>query len=165
MKGNAGTLRATLHMLRVSREARRDAVVGRLNAAKAQHAAALAEYRSIGDLVLDAQRKLHEVSHGLAACDNVAWRLIMRDSCQTLFDHHLERLVAAAGVRDEKAAAVAEQREALNKCERELMRNDEWAQHMKQQDRVAQRLHEQNQDDDLAASYRPVDLTASTVLA
>lgn len=156
------TMRATLHMLRVSREARRDAVVGRLSAAKAQHAAALAEYRSIGELVLDAQRKLHEVSHGLAACDNVAWRLIMRDSCQSLFDHHLERLVAAAGVRDEKAAVVEEHRAALSKCERELMRNDEWTQHMKQQDRAAQRMDEQNQDDDLAATYRPVNLTIST---
>jgi hypothetical protein len=124
----------------------------------------VAEHRSIGQLVLDAQRKLHEVSHGLAASDDVAWRLIMRDSCQSLFDHHLERAVAAAAVRDEKAAVVAEHRQALNQCERELMRNDEWREHMKEQDHLAQRLDEQNQDDDLAACYKPVhsNLTPST---
>jgi leucyl aminopeptidase (aminopeptidase T) len=155
-------LKATLHMLRVSREAARDAVVDRLNVAKSQHAAALARYRSIGDSVLDAQRKLHEVSHGLASAENVGWRLIMRDSCQTLFDHHLEQLVAAAAVRDEMASKVAEHRQELNECERKLMRNDEWAEHMKQQDRIAQRLDEQSQDDDLAASHRSRGLTAIT---
>jgi leucyl aminopeptidase (aminopeptidase T) len=143
-----------LRTLRTSRVARRDAVLGKLNTAQAR----LADARAELDKALEAARQAHIsrkdwlLGKGLAA--DRAWRLAMMPSVEALFEQRSSAYWAVEAAIKVFENAVQVQRDALNVCERALMRHDEWAAHQKIQDELAQRLDEQNQDDDLAVQSR-----------
>ncbi len=147
-------VKVLLRTLQTSRVARRDAVLGKLNTAQAR----LAEARAELDRALEAARQAHIarkdwlLGKGLAA--DRAWRLAMMPSVEALFEQCSSAYWAVEAAIKVFENAVQVQRDALNVCERALMRNDEWAAHQKTQDELAQRLDEQNQDDDLAVQSR-----------
>jgi hypothetical protein len=143
-----------MRTLRVSRVARRDAVLRKLNIAQAR----LVEARAELDKALEAARQAHfsrkDWLLGKGFAVDRAWRLAMIPSLEALFESKSSAYWAAEAALKVFADAVQVQRDALNVCERALMRNDEWAAHQKTQDDLAQRLDEQNQDDDLAVQTR-----------
>jgi leucyl aminopeptidase (aminopeptidase T) len=143
-----------IRTLRTSRVARRDAVLGKLKIAQAR----LAEARAELDRALESARQAHLsrkdwlLGKGMAA--DRAWRLAMMPSVEALFEQRSSAYWAVEAAIKVFENAVQLQRDALNVCERALMRNDEWAAHQKTLDELAQRLDEQNQDDDLAVQSR-----------
>jgi hypothetical protein len=159
------TMNATMRMLKVSREARRDAVVRRLNEANAAHGAALASHQQALQAVAFAQSARGELDQSMVLTADASWRLSLRDSCDALVQHRMGLMTVAANTVTDREVLVNEQRAALNACERALMRNDEWAAHMREEEQRAQRLDEQSQDDDLAAAMKPRDLTTGRPLS
>jgi hypothetical protein len=147
-------MKALLQMLKTSRTARRDAVLGRLNSAQSRLASAKAEQ----ERALDEARTAHVARKdwvlGKGAAADRAWRLAMMPSVEAQFEQRSAAYYAAEAAAQVCIDAVQVQRDALNVCERALMRNDEWALHMKAEEQLAQRLDEQNQDDDLAVQSR-----------
>jgi hypothetical protein len=147
-------VKALLQMLKTSRTARRDAVLGRLNSAQARLASARAEQ----ERALDEARAAHIARKdwvlGKGAASDRAWRLAMMPSVEAQFEQRSATYYAAEAAAQVCMDAVQVQRDELNVCERALMRNDEWAVHMKAEEQLAQRLDEQNQDDDLAVQSR-----------
>ena len=143
-----------LHMLKTSRSARRDSVLGRLNSAQARLAAAKAEQ----ERTLDAARTAHNARKdwvlGKGAASDRAWRLALMPSVEAQFEQLSALYYAAEAATQVCMDAVHVQRDALNVCERALMRIDEWAVHQNAQEQLVQRLDEQNQDDDLAVQSR-----------
>ena len=143
-------MKELLHILRTSRMARRDAVLAKLKKAQARHAEARVEL----DRSLEAARQAHVarkdwiLGKGMAA--DRTWRLAMMPSFEALFEQHSAHYWAAEAATKMFEESVQVQRDALNVCERALMRTDEWAAHQKSEEQLAQRLDEQNQDDDLA---------------
>jgi hypothetical protein len=143
-----------LRTLRTSRVARRDAVLGKLNTAQARLAEARAELNKALEAARQADIARKDWLLGKGEAADRAWRLAMMPSTDALFEQRASAYWAVEATIKVLENAVQVQRDALNVCERALMRNDEWAAHQKTQDELAQRLDEQNQDDDLAVQSR-----------
>lgn len=143
-----------LRILKVSRVARRDAVLGRLRTVQAKLDAARGCERRALDEVARAQAARNEVLLGKGKDIDRAWRIAMMASCDALISVKLKELAATESAVQIEMDLVQVERKALNECERALMRNEEWATHQNAQDKLAARLDEQNQDDDLSVQKR-----------
>jgi hypothetical protein len=152
------TMHDTLRILKISREARRDAVVRRLNEAKVARESAMAAHRQAQHAVDLAQSARAELNRPTALTAGASWNLSMMNSCDALVQHRIGLAVVAEKVVEASQALVEGQRTALNACERALMRNDEWARHIREETQHRQGLDEQSQDDDLAATMKPCNL-------
>ena len=147
-------MKTLLQLLREGRTARRDAVAGRMRGAQVQLALAREAHREAIDAigVALAARRLPWSGSGPAA--NPDWRQAMQASCDALVECRHSEAMAAQTAASRCAEAVEIERVALVVCERALMRHDEWAAYEARQNRLAERLDEQNQDDDFAAQIR-----------
>lgn len=147
-------MKTLLQLLREGRTARRDAVLGRLHGLQAQLAAACEAQRDALAAIEHAIAARHMPWAASGPTADPQWRLAMQASCDALIERrHAEALTADAATR-RCNEALGVQRAALTDCERALMRHDEWAAHERRRARVAERLDEQNQDDDFAAQFR-----------
>ena len=148
-------MKTLLQLLREGRTARRDAVAARVRAAQAQLTSASETHRRALDAIVAAMaaRQLPWSANGLSA--NSDWRQAMQASCDALVQRRHTEAVAAQAEASRCADAVETERAALVVCERALMRHDEWEAYEARQQRLAEHLAEQNQDDDFAAQMGP----------
>jgi flagellar biosynthesis chaperone FliJ len=153
---------ALLRLLRKTRDARKEAALGKLSAAQgrlSQAVTALAEAQQWRSELL------RRNGVGLAK----DWRHTLLPSCQALIHTRAQALAPAAKRVQDEQQAVQACRAALALCEKALLRTDELQDILKDEARDAERLAEQSQDDDLAiahggqsqAAMRPTTPTAA----
>jgi hypothetical protein len=81
-------------------------------------------------------------------------RLAALPSCDALVARAQDTLALAQGQAEQAQTALHLQRQALQACERALMRSEAWAQQEQQGQREQEQRLEQDLDDELAARFR-----------
>jgi hypothetical protein len=89
-------------------------------------------------------------------------RLAALPSCDAWVSRAQEQLALADGQAEQAQAALQLQRQAVQACERALMRGEAWAQQHQQAQRMQEQLAEQDLDDELAARFRSAEPTLET---
>ena len=143
-----------LVLLRRSRDAKKDAALGRLSSAQNKQSQAAAEFQHAVALADQAEMWRQDLLRRNGEGLDPAWRPTMLPSCIALVYQRKEQAVKASQVLDVQRALVKKCRDEVTQCEKALMRTDELQQILKQEAGVRERLLEQSQDDDLAIGYR-----------
>jgi hypothetical protein len=146
-------LKHILALLRRSRDAKKEAALGRLAGAQARQSQAAAEFQRTVALAEEAEVWWQELLARNGEGLDPAWRTTMLPSCIALVYQRKEQAVKAAQAVDERRTEVKKCRAEVTQCEKALLRTDELAQILKEQARALERLAEQSQDDDLAIGY------------
>jgi flagellar biosynthesis chaperone FliJ len=142
-----------LSLLRKTRDARKEAALGRLSAAQGRLAQAMTLLRTANQGFQEAQVWREELLRRNGAGLGKDWRHTMLPSCQALLYLRASEITNAAKQVEEQRHAVTECRAALTLCEKALLRTDELQDILKDETRDAERLAEQSQDDDLAIAH------------
>jgi hypothetical protein len=144
-----------LTLLRKTRDARKEAALAQLAAAKSKLAQADAALDVAGLAFRQAQTWRKELMRRNGAGLGKDWRDTILPSCQSLMVTRARVVVEASKRLDEHKQRVDECRAALLRCEKALLRTDELRDIVKAQEMESERLQEQSNDDDLALTYRP----------
>jgi flagellar biosynthesis chaperone FliJ len=144
-----------LTLLRKTRDARKEAALAKLSAAKNKLAHADAALDVVGLAFREAQALRRDLMRRNGAGLAKDWRDTILPSCQSLIAVRARAVMQASKLLDEHKQQVDECRAALMRCEKALMRTDELRDIVKAQTNESQRLQEQSNDDDLALTYKP----------
>jgi hypothetical protein len=144
-----------LTLLRKTRDARKEAALAKLSAAKSQLAQADAALDVVGLAFREAQTMRRDLMRRNGAGLARDWRDTILPSCYSLIAVRARAVVQASKFLNEQQQRVDECRAALMLCEKALMRTDELRDIVKAQTNESQRLQEQSNDDDLALTYKP----------
>jgi hypothetical protein len=144
-----------LPLLRKRRTARRDTALGHVATARAQRDGAHAALLQTAVRLREALNWLSSVRQGQGQGQDAQWRQATLLSCNALVEREHAALAQAETVLERAKQVLAERQVELMKCERALMRTDELQALAKQASAEAERLREQDLDDDLAAAWRP----------
>jgi cellobiose-specific phosphotransferase system component IIA len=139
-----------LRLLRSSRDARKEAALGKLAAAQGRLKQAQAELQAANVGFQEAQLWRLELLRRNGAGLGKDWRHTMLPSCQALLQLRGSAMAKAVKQVQEQDQAVQACRAALTLCEKALLRTDELQHILKEQADETLRLTEQSQDDDLA---------------
>jgi hypothetical protein len=142
-----------LALVRKSRTARKEAAQGRLAAAQQELARAVAASTTAVAEIDEANdwREAFLRRNGVGL--NKDWRHTMLPSINALIFQRRGATVKALERVEAQRRVVVECREALTRCERALMRNEELQGIVDLEAKDRERLAEQSQDDDLAISH------------
>ncbi len=143
-----------LTLLRKTRDARKEAALAQLAAAKSQLAQADAALDVAGLAFREAQTLRKELMRRNGAGLGKDWRDTILPSCHSLMVTRARVVVDASKLLDERKQRVDACRAALMLCEKALLRTDELHDIVKEQTQENERLQEQSNDDDLALSYK-----------
>lgn len=143
-----------LTLIRKSRNARKEAAMGRLASAQKALADALAAASTCKAEIEEANAAREAFVRRNGAGLNKDWRPTMLPSVNAFVTSKRNALLKAVEQVEVKRLAVAEARAAVTKAERALMRTDELQTIVKSEAADAARLAEQSQDDDLAITHK-----------
>jgi hypothetical protein len=147
-------VRKTLVLLRSVRTSRREVAIARVAVAKRHLQAAdlaLHECLQLLKTAFEAQQRVL-MRQGDAA--DPVWRNAMLPSCAALVAMHHGRALEAQNAMQLCKKELQEKTKVLTACERGLIRTDELERLTRESEHLVERLSEQSQDDDLAASRR-----------
>ena len=142
-----------LALLRVARNARKEAALGRLTNAQSRQSQGAIEFQRTVGLADEAERWRHDLLARNGDGLDPAWRITMLPSCVALVYQRKEQAIQAAQRLDELRSEVRKLRMDVTKCEKALLRTDELQKILKDQADFESRLAEQAQDDDFAIGY------------
>jgi hypothetical protein len=138
----------SLKLLASSREARRDAAIAKLAAAKAKLDAAYAVRQQARDLV---EQSTHWRAELLARCTlgkDQSLRETLLPSCEALLQKSAQILSQRQVELSNASKDVAARRQDLMACERDMLRLQEWQQLLQHQALIEQVAQENRQDDE-----------------
>jgi hypothetical protein len=144
----------TMALVRKRRDAKRDAAMGRLAGAQQLLNNATQAWEQAVGLVNEAQAWRAELLARNGEGLHASWRLTTLPSCTALLTKRTHDVTRAMRSVEEHRRKVAEQRLALTRCEKALLRTDELQNILDEQDDERQRINEQTQEDDLATGYK-----------
>ncbi|MCY7314635.1 MAG: hypothetical protein LH480_03185 [Rubrivivax sp.] len=154
MSGSTGKASRMPPVLQQIRVARRDTAASELRRLQDRCAAA-EDAQSSARAALHSARGLRaDLLSGRGPAAGGSLRLAALPSCDALVSRAQEQLTLADNQAQQANAALQLQRQALQACERALMRSEAWAQQQQQAEQVQQHRAEQDMDDELAARFR-----------
>lgn len=145
----------------------------------ARRDAAAAELRRLQELCNSAQASQQQAIAGLQSACNLRvelrsgrgpaasghLRMAALPSCEAWVSRAEEQLAQANHQLEKAQAALAPQRQALQDCERALLRSQAWAQQLRQAQQAHELQVEQDLDDELAARFRSAANTSNASIA
>jgi hypothetical protein len=150
-----------LTLLRKTRDARKEAALARLVAAKNKFAQADAAFDKAAVAFREARRWRADLLRRNGEGLGKDWRQTILPSCISLLEVRGRAVMEASDEMESHKRKVDECRAALMRCEKALMRTDELRDIVNAQAAEDTRLQEQSNDDDLALTYK-APLGAST---
>jgi hypothetical protein len=139
-----------LHLLRKTRDARKESAMGKLASAKGRLGQAQAALQAAGLRYQEAQVWRSELLRRNGAGLGKDWRHTVLPSCLAVVHLRATEVGQAAQLVETAQQEVQACRSALALCEKALLRTDELQDILQAQAKDDERLAEQSQDDDLA---------------
>ncbi len=141
---------ALLRLLRKTRDARKEAAMGKLASAQGRLGQAQVALQTAGLRFREAQAWRDELLRRNGAGLGRDWRHTLLPSCLAVIHLRATETTAAAKAVESAREEIESCRKALALCEKALLRTDELQHILKTQAQADERLAEQSQDDDLA---------------